>query len=88
MMPSCGKVVSLLELLRVYADIYASCSSMLGMFIWRLRHDPSAMQDHQVVMLICGQLLRLLEHCEDLPITSAHIGRTLPLFQDPEARFG
>jgi hypothetical protein len=79
------KLVTLLEILRSYADAYAKAGAVFGMVGWRFRNDPTAVNDETVLTILRGQLENLLSHCRsaELPITARQIDRILLVMNHP-----
>lgn len=73
------KVVSLLEILRAYADAYAKVSYAIGTAVWKLRNDPAALSDTRATWPMVEALGGFKEHCADLPITETQVDRVSKL---------
>jgi hypothetical protein len=78
-------VVDLLEILRVYANIYAHAGNVIALSGWKLRNDPSASTNPAVLGVIVGELETLKSHCASLPITLMQISRLIDLLMNDEA---
>ena len=69
-----GKVVTVLEILRVYADAYAKASYALALINSRIEQMSDFREDAVMVARMRGHLSDLLDHCEYvLPMTAMKI---------------
>lgn len=72
-----GKVVTLLEILRLYAEAYVEAAYTLTMASMRMSSDPRSFEDGTVLGITQGQLEKLLTHCEHLPVTAIKVREIL-----------
>ncbi len=77
------KLVTALEILRLYADALANAGYNL-VAIRMLQKDPSALNDPIRMHLFRVVLEKLLKDCIELPVTTVKIKRILAVLDSPE----
>jgi hypothetical protein len=77
------KVVTALEILRAYAGVYAEASFTLAMASQSFSVDPMAIADVEKLGILQAQLEKLLEHCQELPVTAVKIRKVLVWLSSP-----
>jgi hypothetical protein len=80
-----GKVVSLLEILRVHADAYTSAAYAVALINFHIEQMEDFRDDAVMVKRILGHLRNLLPHCGDLPNTQIQVRRVLSMVENLEA---
>lgn len=79
-----GSLVTLLEILRAYADAYAESSFTLAMAACKCDRDEDALESGAMLGIVQGQLEKLLKHCEHLPVTAVKVQKILKWLQHSE----
>lgn len=77
-----GKVVSLLEILRVHAEAYTKAVYAIALINYHIEAQQDFRSDPLLVERIHAHLSELLPHCVDLPMTSAQVKRVIKLVEN------
>ena len=78
-----GKVVTLLEILRVHAEAYTQGVYSLSLILQRIESSPGDFRlDEALMGRIHGHLSKLLPYCEGLPLTVLKIKNVLNLVEN------
>jgi hypothetical protein len=80
-----GRLVTALEILRMYAEAYASASFTLALASNKCRNDGNALNDGATMGILQGELERLRKHCEPLPVTAKKIDTILTWLNNPQS---
>ena len=78
--------MALLEILRAYANIYVRCMGSIAQAGWKLRNDPSGLNDDLIVTAIGMACQPLMEDSELLPMTAKQALRIIELLANPGIR--
>ena len=83
-----NKVVSLLEIMRAYAEAYVTGTQALTLVegaIAKMQHEKKDIRDDAPFMnCLQGHLAQLLAHCEQLPMTALKIKKLLQIIANLE----
>ena len=83
-----GQVVTVLEILRAYAEAYAEGAYALALvssaMVEEERHGNDVRQNRLLLQRLNGHLVKLLANCEHLPMTALSVKSLLEIINSPE----